>query len=153
MFERWLPSLRRKERESEGREPGTRGALDLFEDFLGAPFGDFPFGARGLPAVDVRETDNEVRVNAELPGMDPKDIDLRIERGVMTIRGEKKVESEHKDECCHRTERRYGSFSRSIALPCPVREDQITAEYKNGVLSVTLPKDEKAKPKRIEISG
>jgi HSP20 family protein len=104
-----------------------------------------------LPSLDVAETKNEVVVKAEVPGMDPKDLDISLSDGILTIKGEKKREKEEKEEDYHLIERSYGSFVRSVQLPAKVRSDKIQASYKNGVLSITLPKAEEAKKKEVKI--
>jgi HSP20 family protein len=104
-----------------------------------------------LPSLDVSETKNDVVIKAELPGMDPKDIDISLSNGFLTIKGEKKQEKEEKDENYHLIERSYGSFTRSVRLPREVQSDKITASFKNGVLRVTFPKSEEAKKKEIKI--
>ena len=104
-----------------------------------------------LPSTDVAETKNELVVKAELPGIDPKDIDISLSEGVLTVKGEKKQEKEEKEEGYHLVERSYGSFTRSLRLPKEVQGDKISASYKNGVLKVSLPKSEEAKKKEIKI--
>ncbi len=104
-----------------------------------------------LPSLDVAETKNDIVVKAEVPGMNPEDIDISLSNGVLTIKGEKKQEREEKEENYHLVERSYGSFTRSIQLPGEVRNDKINASYRNGVLKVTLPKSEEAKKKEIKI--
>lgn len=104
-----------------------------------------------FPSLDVSETKNEIVVKAEVPGMDPKDIDVSISDGVLSIRGERRQEKEEKEEDYHLVERSYGSFARSIALPKEVKHDKISASYKNGVLKIVLPKSEEAKKKEIKI--
>jgi HSP20 family protein len=104
-----------------------------------------------LPSLDVAETKNDLVVKAELPGMDPKDIDISLTEGVLTIKGEKKQEKEEKEENYHLIERSYGSFVRSVRLPKEVQSEKINASYKNGVLRVKLPKSEEAKKKEIKI--
>jgi len=104
-----------------------------------------------LPSLDVAETKNEIVVKAEVPGMDPKDIDISLSDGLLTIKGEKKQEREEKEENYHLVERSYGSFTRSIRLPKEIQSDKINASYKNGVLKVVLPKSEEAKKKEIKI--
>ena len=91
-------------------------------------------------------------LKAELPGIEPKDVDVRVENNVLTLRGERKFESEVKREQYHRVERAYGTFSRSFTLPNVVDTDKIKAEFKDGVLRVTLPQREEAKPKQISIA-
>ena len=135
------------------RAPVARPRQDLFHWFL-EDF-DLPgFGtAEGewLPAFDVSETDDEVIVKAELPGMDVKDIDITMTDGLLTIKGERKMEKEDKRENYHRIERQFGSFSRSLNLGVNVKGDSIDAGYKDGILTVTLPKAEEDKPKKIEV--
>jgi len=120
-------------------------------------FEDRPMVRRGdwmgewMPSLDLSETKNEFVVKAEVPGMTPKDIDISLSEGILTIRGEKKQEKEEKEENYHFVERSYGSFSRSIRLPGEVHSDKIKAAYKDGILRVTLPKTEETKKKEIKI--
>jgi len=120
---------------------GWRGFLD--KDFL-------PERA-WIPAVDLYETDENLMVKAELPGLDKKDIKLTLSDGLLTIAGERKQEKETKGKNCHRVESSYGSFQRTINLPVPVQADKIKADYKRGVLEITLPKAEEAKTREIQI--
>lgn len=125
------------------------GALSLFDELWPSSFlaaGERPY----TPAMDVTETDAGYTLRVETPGMEKGDIKIEFENGVLTVSGEKRIEKEEKDEKVHRIERRYGSFCRSLRLP-DVDGDRITAGYKNGVLEVTVPKTEKAQPKRISI--
>ena len=108
-------------------------------------------GGEWLPSLDVAETKNEIVVKAEVPGLEPKDIDISLSDGLLTIKGEKKQEREEKEENYHLVERSYGSFARSIRLPNEVQSDKINASYKNGVLKVVLPKSEGAKKKEVKI--
>jgi len=107
------------------------------------------------PVVDVKETDNEIVVTAELAGIDPADVSVTVENGMLTISGEKKeeVESRKDDANYHLYERRYGRFERSFTLPRAVISDDVRAEFANGLLTVTLPKTPEAKPRRIQIKG
>lgn len=105
------------------------------------------------PAVDIVETENEIHVKAEVPGVSLGDIDLSLENNVLTLKGERKFEKESKDENYHRIERSYGSFSRSFSVPSSVDAASIKADYKEGVLTITLPKTQKAKPKQIAINS
>ena len=105
------------------------------------------------PAVDIYETEGEIVVQAELPGMDRTDITLHLENNVLTIRGDRKFQKETREDNYHRIERSYGGFSRSFSIPTTVDEDKIRADYKEGVLKVALPKKEQAKPKQIQIAG
>jgi HSP20 family protein len=124
----------------------------IWDSFLeGRPIRRAEEGAEWLPSIDVSETKNELVVKAELPGMDPKDIDISMSNGFLTIKGEKKHEKEEKDENYHLIERSYGSFTRSVRLPKEVQSEKIMASFKNGVLRVTLPKSEEAKKKEIKI--
>jgi len=104
-----------------------------------------------MPAIDLSETNNDIIMKAELPGIDPKDIDISLTNDLLTIKGEKKQEKEEKEEDYHLIERSYGSFIRSIRLPKDVQSDKISASYKNGILKVILPKSEEAKKKEIKI--
>ena len=103
------------------------------------------------PAVDVYEDTESVRLTAELPGLEHKDVDVRIENGVLTLAGERKLEDEEKKDNYYRIERRYGAFTRSFTLPTTVDADKVKAEFKNGLLKITLPKREEAKPKQIRV--
>jgi HSP20 family protein len=124
----------------------------LWESFFeGRPGKKAEEAAEWLPSLDVAETKNDLVVKAELPGMDPKDIDISLAEGVLTIKGEKKQEKEEKEENYHLIERSYGSFVRSVRLPKEVQSEKINASYKNGILRVTLPKSEEAKKKEIKI--
>jgi len=116
----------------------------LFEDF-------FRRGGLMRPSVDVVETDDTVVVKAELPGMEPKDVDISVSGDKLTIKGERKAEKEEKGKTFYRMERCYGSFSRTIELPASVEADKAKADYKNGVLEITLPKTEQVKAKKIPI--
>ena len=102
-----------------------------------------------MPTVDISETDDAFVVKAELPGVDKDDVSVKIENGILTIRGEKKTEIEDKKK--HRIECTYGSFVRSFTLPQATKSDSIEAEYKNGILNLTIPKSEEVKPKEIEV--
>jgi HSP20 family protein len=107
------------------------------------------------PATDVMETENEIRVVTELPGFGPEDVEIHLENNVLTLRGEKKERVEEGDDqsTWHLVERRYGQFSRSFVLPREIEQERIQARFENGVLTVTIPKSEKAKRRRIEIAG
>jgi HSP20 family protein len=104
-----------------------------------------------LPSLDVAETKDDIVVKAEVPGMDPKDVEISLSNGVLTIKGEKKHEREEKEEDYHLIERSYGAFTRSVQLPAEVQSNKVNASYKNGILKVTLPKSEEAKIKEIKI--
>jgi HSP20 family protein len=104
------------------------------------------------PAVDIYETPNELVVKADLPDVDEKDIDVRVENNLLTIRGERKFEKSVSEENYLRVERTYGTFSRSFSLPNTVNAEKIGAEYKSGVLTVTLPKREESKPRQVKVT-
>jgi len=129
------------------------GDMDRFWDtfFEGRPRWRGDEKGEFFPSVDVSETKSDVVVNAELPGIDPKDIDLSLSDGHLIIKGEKKQEKEEKDENYHFVERSYGSFVRSVHLPKEVKHDKVSASYKDGVLRIVLPKSEAAKTKEIKI--
>ena len=103
------------------------------------------------PSCDIYEDGDEILVRAELAGVEPKDVEIRFENGVLTLKGERKLEMEEKRENYHRVEMSYGSFTRSFALPATVDAEKIRAESKDGVLSVHLPKKLEAKPKAIQV--
>jgi len=103
------------------------------------------------PAVDIYETEHELVVKADLPDVDPKDLDIRVENNLLTIRGERKFEKKVNEENYLRVERSYGSFARSFTLASTVNADAIKADYQSGVLSLSIPKREEAKPKQIKV--
>jgi HSP20 family protein len=104
------------------------------------------------PAVDIFEENGNIILKAELPGIEPKDVDVRVENNVLTLKGERHFDGEVKREDYHRVERTYGAFSRSFTLPTVVDTDKIKAEVKDGLLRLTLPKKEEAKPKHISVN-
>lgn len=124
---------------------------DAFRNFGLASFAGHS-GGLNWPSVEVSETDKTVKVTAELAGLDEKDLELRVEDNVLTIKGEKRTETEDKER--HYSERYYGRFERQLALPAEIDEERAEATFKNGVLTVTLPKTDRAKDaaKRIPIS-
>jgi len=126
----------------------------LFDNFFSGydiePFAG-RFGAFS-PSIDVKESDKELRVSAELPGIDEKDIEVSLNKDSLTIKGEKKEEKEDKGKDYYRMERSYGSFSRTIPLPTEVDQDKVKADFKKGVLTVTVPKTAKAMKETKKIS-
>jgi HSP20 family protein len=108
-------------------------------------------GREWTPSVDVSESHDKIVVKAEAPGIDPKELDISLSSGVLTVKGEKKKEREEKSENYHLVERGYGAFSRSVRLPAEVQEDKVRASYKDGILTITLPKTERAKERAIKI--
>src|SRR5262245_22380179 len=135
--------------------------LSVLQERMNRLFDDTGRGLRGdepaatttwSPAVDIFETEGEIVVKAELPGIDRKDITLHLEKNVLTLRGERRFEKETKEENYHRIERSYGTFSRAFSIPGTVDEEKIRADYKDGVLKIVLPKKEQSKPKQIRIA-
>ena len=130
----------------------------IFDDaFRGVPGrgqqeDDWALGGTWAPPVDIYEREGNLVLKAELPGIDPKDVDVRVENNVLTLTGERKFENEVKREQYHRVERAYGRFSRSFTLPNVVDTANIKAEFKEGLLRVVMPKREEAKPKQISIA-
>jgi len=126
----------------------------LDEAFNGWPFqseGNGALTSAWLPACDVFEDKDAVKIVAEVPGVRPEDVKLSIENNLLTIRGEKKQQAEEKTERVHRYERSYGTFERTFALPTTVDPDKIAASYSNGILTVTIPKADRARPREIPV--
>ena len=133
--------------------------LNVLQDRMNRLFQDFaPRGEQDLttgnfvPPVDIYEDEHSVTLKVEVPGLDPKDVDVQVENNTLTIKGERKFEKEEKEENFHRIERRYGSFIRSFALPTTVDTDNVKADYENGVLKVQLAKRAEANPKQIKVN-
>ena len=122
----------------------------LFDDSFRGPWNESAL-TTWAPAVDIFETENELVVKADLPDIAEKDLDVRVENNMLTIQGERKFEETVDKDNYLRVERAYGSFTRSFALPNTVDADKIHAEYKNGVLTVQLPKRAEAKPKQVKV--
>lgn len=131
----------------------TRKVNRLFDDpfTLFAPTFEEETLTAWAPLCDIYETDKEIVIKAELPELKKEDVTVSLEANVLTIRGERKFEEENKRENYHRIERRYGEFLRSFTLPLYIEPEKINAEFKEGVLRVTLPKREEAKPKQIDV--
>jgi HSP20 family protein len=153
-----VPSRKSEERSLAERGPDPFSYLRnqinrVFDDFWGeswlAPRHEIAAGF--WPQVDVTETDKEIKVSAEIPGVEAKDIDVSVEDGMLTIKGEKKYEREEKEKGQYRMERSYGSFQRSIELPAEVDESKAKAEFKKGVLRLTLPKRPGTQSRRKQI--
>ena len=123
----------------------------LFSDVFEGPSGESSL-TTWAPAVDIYETEHQLVVKADLPDVDPKDLDIRVENNVLTIRGERKFEKKVNEENYLRVERAYGAFARSFSLANTVNSENIKADYQNGVLTLTIPKREEAKPKQIKVN-
>lgn len=120
----------------------------LFDDRLTTRSGE---SVGWTPSVDIFEDEEGVALRFELAGVDPKDVDIRFENGVLTLRGDRKLEREDKRDNYHRVELSYGTFTRSFSLPGTIDAEKIKAESKNGILTVMLPKKPEAKPKSIQV--
>jgi HSP20 family protein len=120
---------------------------DAFTRFFSEPQSNRPWA----PAVDIYETDNELVLKADLPEVELKDLDVRVENQTLTITGERKFERQENAKGYHRVERSYGTFARSFSVPNTFDTEKIGASFKNGVLTVTLPKKEAAKPRQIKV--
>ncbi len=112
--------------------------FDRFWSYLGG--GSLPGPLTGIPSVDISETDDSVIIRAEIPGIDPKDLEIWVSGDILTLRGHKREESSQRGVFYHRVERRFGAFSRSVRLPCKVKGEKVRASYKKGVLHIVLPK-------------
>jgi HSP20 family protein len=123
----------------------------LVQNFFGPSRGGALANADWAPMLDVKEGKDEITVKADLPGLKKEEIQVNVDNGVLTISGERKHEEKSEDEGWHRVERSYGSFRRSVRLPQDVESSKVKAEYKDGVLSVTLAKSEASKPKAIKV--
>ena len=136
------------------RRGPLEGLREEMEDLVSRAFGEdaksWP-SDRIVPSLDVAETNNAVEVRMDIPGMDAKDIDIQVNGNLVTISGERKEEREEKGKTYHRVERRVGRFSRTVTLPCPVKEDAVDAQYKDGSLTVKLPKIDEAKARKITV--
>src|SRR3982074_675127 len=125
----------------------------LFRESYNEPGRDESLAAAGFaPAVDVYEDEHNVTLKIEVPGIDEKDIDIRVENNLLTVHGERKIEKEEKEENYRRVERQYGSFTRTFTLPNTVDTENVQASYDKGVLKITLPKKAEAKPKQIKVN-
>ena len=124
--------------------------LRLFQDSLSRLWGE-PASRPWTPAVDIYETENELVLKADVPDVDPKNVGIQLENGTLTLKGERKFQQEQNGKGFHRIERSYGTFVRAFGLPDSVEAEKVKADYKNGVLTVTLPKKEVAKPRTINV--
>ncbi len=128
---------------------------DEMQDLVSQVFGEeteWPLG-RISPNLDVSETDHAVEVRLDLPGIDPKDVDVQVSGNTLTVSGQRKEQREEKGKTWHRIECRTGSFSRMVTLPVAVKEDTAEAQYRDGVLTISLPKTEEAKAHKIKVKS
>lgn len=133
---------------------GFKNEMDrLFDRFFEPRWDDFPVAGEWAPTLDLAETKDALVAKVEVPGMDPKDIQVSLQENLLTIKGEKKHEKEEKDERYHRVERSYGAFARSVRLPVAVDGSKVEAKFKNGLLTVTLPKTPTAKGTTIPVKA
>jgi len=157
-----IPWRRKREEQTAGNRPET--SLARFQDEMDGLFNQFfrdPWSLdrwasplaefAAVPHTDLAETDDAISVAMELPGIDPQEIEIDITGNMLTVRGEKRYEREEKKKTYHRTERRFGSFQRSIQLPSSAEADNVKADYKAGVLRITIGKKPEVKPRRIEV--
>ncbi len=132
--------------------PSLKQEMDkLFDRFAEFKLEEFPATGEWAPSLDVSETKDSVVVKAEVPGMEPKDIQISLQEQLLTIKGEKQMEKEEKEARYYRAERSYGAFTRSVRLPVAVDGSRVTATFKNGLLTITLPKTPAAKGTMIPI--
>src|SRR5579859_3480704 len=143
-------TIRRQRAMSLQHDPFS--GLRLFEDAVTRLMSEPRTSRPWSPAVDIVETEDELIVKADLPDVALEDIDVRVENGTLSLKGERKFEKELADQGYHRIERSYGSFMRSFSVPSSVDTEKVSADYKNGVLTVTLPKKEAAKPKQVKVA-
>ena len=123
----------------------------IFQDF-GRGSDELLTSGTFVPPVDIYEDDQNIDLKMEIPGIDPKDINISMENNTLMVRGERKFEKDLKEENFHRIERRYGAFTRSFSLPNTVDGEHVSAQYDNGILSIQLPKRAEAKPKQIKVN-
>ena len=144
-----MPMIRYNPFNTEGEDYAS--GLRVFQDSLSrllSEQGSRPWS----PAVDIYETENELVLKADLPQVDPKNVAIQLENGTLTVKGERRFEEQKNGKGFHRIERGYGSFVRAFSLPDTVDPENVKADYKQGVLTITLPKKEVAKPKTVNVS-
>ncbi len=142
----------KKELTRWNRSPLFAALCDDMNRMLDNFWDESSIGMGWTPDIDIIETDNEIIVKAEIPGVDPKDIDISITDDTLTIKGEKKEEKVDKGKSYQRVERSYGSFTRTIDLPSHVKTDKVKAKGHQGILEITLPKTEKTRTKKIPVN-
>jgi HSP20 family protein len=134
--------------------PSVRQEMEkLFDRFAEFKLDEFPATGEWAPSMDISETKDAVMLKAEVPGMDPKDIQISLQEQLLTIKGEKQLEKEEKEQRYYRMERAYGAFTRSVRLPVAVDGSRVTASFRNGLLTITLPKTQAAKGTTIPIKA
>ena len=146
----YLPRLR-----SKSESIRTRDSIfdDLFNELYSLPTSFLSKSGMDLsPRIDISETDSEYKIEAELPGINQKEIDVKIDNNILTIKGKKEDIKEEKEKNYHLRERYYGAFQRSISLPNNIEPEKIKARFENGVLNISVPKSDKRTPKKIEVS-
>ena len=126
---------------------------DLISSFLGSPTTTNWLSTALSPATDIAETENAFIVKIDIPGIQAKDINVQVHGNTLSVNAQRQEEKETKDKTFYRMERRSGNFSRTMSMPCTVNEDEVAAEYVDGVLTLTLPKSERAKPKKISVKS
>lgn len=149
MFRRFLPATGQNTMDTPRRQTSM---FDLMDDLWRMPFETGP-GQMEFPAVNISEDEKNITVEAELPGMDSKDVDISLQNNMLVLQGEKKFEDEKKEDNYKRIERSYGAFYRTIPLSASVDEDKVKATFKNGVLNITLPKKNVEQGKKISIES
>ena len=151
-MERWRPFGALSRWEQSGSLGDIRAEMNhLFDAFFGRPMSVSVNDRVWAPVVDVYETRDDLIVSCDLPGVREEEVSVSITSDVLTIKGERKVQSEAKDESYHRLERWHGKFERHVSLPMPVQADRVKATYRDGALEMRLPKAEEIKPKEIKI--
>jgi HSP20 family protein len=125
---------------------------ELMSRFWGTEEDGWTFGGMNL-SIDISESEGALEARVDLPGVKPEEIDIRLSGNLLTISGQRKEEEEKEGKTYHRIERRSGSFSRCVSLPCAVQEDEVAAEYHDGVLVITLPKTDEAKSRKIKVKS
>ncbi len=128
--------------------------MDRLFDRVWGEFGlsELPWSAKRLPFVDMSETETNLVIKAEIPGIDPEDLDIALTDNILSIKGETQQKVVKEDETYHRTERTYGSFSRTFQLPCRIMVDDVTATYANGILEIVMPKCKPEKQRKLKVA-
>jgi HSP20 family protein len=153
-----IPWRSKRSTDDQGEQPIARLRTEmdrLFESFFREPFGALQSAWREragwMPAIDVSETESEVTIRAELPGIDPKDLDVSVVGNQLTLSGEKRESTEQKEKGYYQSETRYGAFRRTVPLPPGVDPSQVEAKYEHGVLTLQIKKSPEALPRKIQV--